>query len=74
MIAAWLFTNFAFVIGHYAWKVQVVTHLLDGLLGIGLIVGIPMLLFAGVIALPLAFIVQHFFHPTAGCHFLSISD
>jgi hypothetical protein len=73
MIAAWLFTNFA----------RDRSLCLEGASrdtpvrrpsGIGLIVGIPMLLFAGVIALPLAFIVQHFFHPTAGCHFLSISE
>ncbi|WBO22983.1 hypothetical protein [Sphingomonas abietis] len=69
MIAAWLFTNFAFVIGYSAWKGQGVTRLSDGLLGIGLIVGLPMLLFAGVTALPLAFLVQRFFQPTVGAIF-----
>jgi hypothetical protein len=58
MIAAWLFTNFVFVIGYSLWNGQGVTRLLDGLLGIGLIVGLPMLLFTVVIGLPLAVLIQ----------------
>ena len=65
MIAAWLFTNFVFVMGHSAWKGQGVTRLLDGLLGIGLIVGLPMLLFTVVIGLPLAVLIQRVVPPMA---------
>jgi hypothetical protein len=65
MIAAWLFTNFVFVIGYSLWNGQGVTRLLDGLLGIGLIVGLPMLLFTVVIGLPLAVLIQRVVPSTA---------
>lgn len=65
MIAAWLFTNFVFVIGYSVWKGQSVSRLLDGLLGIGLIVGLPMLLFTVVIGLPLAVLIQRVVPPMA---------
>lgn len=38
----------------------------DGLLGIGLVVGLPMLLFAFVIALPLSLLVAYNLSPVAG--------